>query len=164
MPSGRANTRRAAPRPSHGDTTGNAAQALGREHAAEVAAAQRRMSTVSAPVEPVDPFEAQDRELADEERALAIEAASRTEEMSRTGITIEALPRERPRRTLRSVSKSGELDLNELVQVKFNDDYPGVTLGKSENGELRTFDFEANRPYKLPRWVAEHFADKEMLA
>lgn len=164
MPTGRASTRRAAPRPSHGDVTGNTAQALSKEHAAAVREGQARMSTVSAPVAAVDPFDEQDRAGADEERALAREAEQRSAEMSRTGIHIEALPRERPRRSLRSVSRSGDVDPDELVLVKFNDDYPGVTLGKSAEGELRTFDFEGNRPYKIPRWAYEHFLDKEMLA
>jgi hypothetical protein len=164
---GRATPRRAQTRGQHGDVTGQQAVNLRHEHEAEIREAQQRMSTVSPMVdagefdEPVDYTDDARHAAAEAEEA----AAQQPEVIKRGSMVIEALPRERPRRYTRSVSATGEEDPNEPVEVRFNDYYPEVTLGKDdETGEIRTFDFEAGRKYRIPRWAAEHLQSKEMLA
>lgn len=126
--------------------------------------AQQKMSMVGAPPEPYDISD--EAEGARQEEAENADPTAGNVDMSQSGLDITALPRPKPRgRGLRSVTRSGEYDPDEPVEIRFNDTYEGVTLGKSNvTGDLRTFDFEVGRPYRVPTWVADHFADKEMLA
>lgn len=167
MATGRATTnRRATPRGRHGDVTGNQAIALGKEHAAEVRAAQERMGMVRGAGEP-EPYDISDEAEAQREELAAQAHAADVVDHSGSGLAIKALPRPKVRKRggLRSVSKSGEYDPDAMVTVRFNDDYPGVTLGKHpETGVMRTFDFTCDRPWDVPQWVADHFAEKEMLS
>lgn len=162
---GRAQTgRRATPRASHGDVTGNNAIKLRAEHADAVRDAQNRMSGVNLDPGDQPPIDLSDEAVEERREADEVDALGKTEDLSRTGLDIVAHPRVRPRRSLRSVSREGKYDPNKPVRIHFNDDYPGVTLGKNpKNGEMRVFDFERGRPYDVPQWVADHLAEKEML-
>lgn len=161
--SGRAGTRRAAPRPQHGNTTQNQAIALGKEQAAEVRARENEMGMVTPAPQDEEPFDYSDD--AEHARAEAEEVASQAiEVIDIGGLKIEALPREQPRQHLRAVSADGTEDEDELIEVRFNDTYEDVTLGKDPETEIiRMITFEENRRYRLPRWMVRHLADKEML-
>lgn len=141
-----------------GNMTGRQNEQLRKEQAAEVREAEARMATAGPPVEEDEPTDYTPEGVAEAERQAVVEE-DQTEILGspQGSVRIEAFPRER-RSTLQRKGV-GDGDPNAPVVVRLNGTYPEVTLGADNH-----FDFEENRPYRVPLWVAQHLEEKGMLA
>lgn len=148
---------RQAPR---GDATAKTNERLRAENAAELADRADELAMLQ---EVPEPYDAETTDLTPE--ALAKSPRKAVDESELEDITpvgsggpvIRAHPRQRRRSLL--VEGVGGGDPDQMVTVKLNGDYPEVTLGAGVH-----VDFEEGRPYDVPRWVAQHFEEKDMLA
>lgn len=135
------------------DFTGQRAEQLRNEHADEIREREREMAMVASSQE-IDQVIDVDPGVEEEETPLGFEPVKADAE-GRT--LIEAMPVESRRR--RGRGEAIEVgNLNDKVEVRFNDNYEGVTIGAENH-----FDFEAGRRYRVPRWVAVHCERQQML-
>lgn len=162
-------------KPSHGDTTGRAKEALKAENIAELEEAAQRLTMVtteqarSRREDVIDLSDPQRPVLsgtdipADPQTREAEGGAIRTVVSPAGGQVVERVdPEARTERSITLADMSPaqrEAYLSEKVPFQVNEDLEQVTLGKDN-----TMDLVAYQQYEGPRWMRDHFAEKGLLA
>lgn len=145
-----------------GDATGRQSEQLRAEHADELRARDDIAMLQEIPdTEPFDPdvtdvtpegLEDANLRAAVDEDDLEVLTPVGTD-----GPLIKAHPRQRRKSLIAPGVDGGRPD--DIITVRLNGDYPEVTLGVGVH-----VDFEEGRRYDVPRWVAQHLEEKDMLA